>query len=115
MRRFWLTILMAFALTAGGYANAVAAQACPMEAPAASAHDCCPDDNKSRDVPADHSEKGMAGCVMGQACRTAPAVTPTLAPIQLSSVTIQVSPPVLVNPAPARAPLSQHWRPPRFV
>ncbi len=115
MRRFWLTILMAFALVAGGYANALAAQACPMEAPAAASHDCCPDGDRSQDVPADQNQKGMAGCVMGQACRTAPALTPTLAPIRLASVVIPVSQPVVVNPAPARAPLSKHWRPPRFV
>jgi len=30
-------------------------------------------------------------------------------------VVIPVSQPVVVNPAPARAPLSKHWRPPRFV
>ncbi len=120
MRRLWLTILMAFALTLGGYANALAAQACPMEAPreaaAVASHDCCPDDETSQGgAPTEQSQKGMAGCVMGQACRTAPALTPSLAPIRLSSVTIPVSQPIVVNPAPARAPLSKHWRPPRLV
>ncbi|KAF0183399.1 MAG: hypothetical protein FD124_1039 [Alphaproteobacteria bacterium] len=115
MRHFWLTVLLTVTLVAGGFANALAAQACSMQPQATAAHDCCPDDDTSRQAPVDPSSKDMEGCLMGQACRTAPAVTPTVAPILLSSVIIPVAQPMTGNPAPARAPLSEHWRPPRSV
>lgn len=120
MRRFWLSLLTAFALAAGGAASASApacammgqAQMAPAEM-AAPAHDCCPDDKPSgeRQAPQDHK---MDGCLMGSACGVAQAVTPSVE----SSAAVEfvaVKQPLLNE---IRAPLGllqEHFRPPRSI
>lgn len=120
MRRLWLTILLTVAVAAGGFANALAAQACPMQsAPHAqmAAHDCCPDGAGKQDdgQSQDHHQKSMAGCVLGQPCRTAPANTPSMAPIALSTAAIKVSQPPLGDVAQPGLTGTEFWRPPRTV
>lgn len=112
MRRVWLTILLAFALTASGVANAMAAQDCPMQAAATAAmHDCCPEDQQPSNPGQDPNE--MDGCLMGMACRAAPAVAPALAPIALPLVSVRLTQPVASEPAQPSGPLQQLFRPPR--
>lgn len=115
MRRPWLTLLTAFALAASGFSSATAAEACPMmqAATAATAHDCCPDQGGQKDQP--QQQHDMDGCQMGMACRTAPAVAPTLAPIALSNATIRMSAPVASEPAKLSGPLQELFRPPRTI
>lgn len=116
MRRFWLTILLTVALAGGGFANALAAQACPMQAAATAmaAHDCCPD-GPQKQSPANDTSKKMPGCFVGQACRSAPAVAPTLAPLRISAIEIPLTRPLLAYSAPASGPLQDFWRPPRSI
>lgn len=116
MRRLWLSFLTAFALAASGISAAAAAQACPMlqAAAAQAAHDCCPDEaGGEQNQP--QQQRDMDGCMMGMACRIAPAVAPTLAPIALSNATILMSQPVLSEPANLSGPLQQLFRPPRTI
>ncbi|MBL8552200.1 MAG: hypothetical protein JNJ73_19585 [Hyphomonadaceae bacterium] len=81
---------------------------------AASAHDCCPETNTSdQDQP--DQQHDMKGCMMGMACRTASAVTPTLAPVSLSNATILVSQPIMSEPAKPSGPLQDLFRPPRTI
>lgn len=116
MRRLWLTFLTAFALAASGISTAVAAEACPMLQAAAAQveHDCCPDEGRA-DQNQPQQQHDMDGCMMGMACRTAPAVAPTLAPIALSNATILMSQPLMSEPAKASGPLQQLFRPPRTI
>ncbi len=112
MRRVWLTILLAFALTASGVANAMAAQDCPMQAAATAAmHDCCPEDQRPSDPGQDQHD--MDGCMMGMACRAGPVVAPSVAPIRLPTAAVSVSEPILSEPAKPSGPLQQLFRPPR--
>lgn len=116
MRRLWLAILLTVALVTGGVANALAAQACPMQAAAQTqmtAHDCCPTGAGQEDDGQSHHQKPMANCVVGQPCRSTPAITPSLAPIALSAVAIKVSPPRLGNAAQPGLTGTEFWRPPR--
>lgn len=118
MRRIWLTLLTAFALAASG---ASPAMACPMDAVAsaafaqASAHDCCPDGDRSDRRQGKQTQDQMDGCLMGMACRTAPAVAPTLAPIAQPNATIPMSAPAMSEPANLSGPLQELFRPPRTV
>ena len=114
MRGLWLTLLTAVALAASGVSAAMAAEACPMmQAQAAQAqHDCCPDEGDKNQPVEQH---GMDGCMMGMACRTAPAVAPALAPISLPNATILMSSPSLREPAELSGPLQQLFRPPRTI
>ena len=117
MRRFWLTILTAFALLASGLSPAMAMSDCPMmaeTAPVSAAHDCCPDEQKPAGDQ-DQQRHDMAGCVMGMACRTAPAVTPTIAPIGLPVSTLLLDAPLVVAPAAPAGPLEELFRPPRSI
>lgn len=75
-------------------------------------HDCCPDEGGNKNQPQQHD---MDGCMMGMACRTAPAVAPTLAPISLSNATILMSQPILSEPAKLSGPLQELFRPPRSI
>ncbi|HCK85001.1 MAG TPA: hypothetical protein DHW63_10940 [Hyphomonadaceae bacterium] len=112
MRRVWLTILIAFAVAASGVASATAAQDCPMRA-AATAHDCCLDNNGAdQDHPQQHK---MDGCLMGMACRTTPAVTPTLEPVRLTLTMISSSQPIMSDVAKPSGPLEELFRPPRTI
>jgi len=116
MRRFWLTLLTAFALATSGVASAMAAEACPMQQAAAAqaAHDCCPDQGEDqKDVP--QQQHDMDGCLMGMACRAAPAVAPTFAPIALPEATILISAPLAQEPANLSVLLQQLFRPPRSI
>lgn len=112
MRQVWLAILLAFALTAGGVASAMAAQDCPMQSAASAAmHDCCPEDQRPSDP--DQDRHDMGDCMMGMACRAAPAVTPSVAPIGLPTATASVSEPIVVETGTPSGPLQQLFRPPR--
>ena len=114
VRHVLLTLLTAFALAASGLASA-SAFACPMAVEtAAAAHDCCPDEGGS-DKNQPVQQHDLDGCMMGMACRTAPAVTPSLAPIALSNATILVAAPLLREPAELSGPLQQLFRPPRTI
>ncbi len=117
MRRFWLSVLMAFAFLAGGLSSAMAMSDCPMMAEAAqvaAAHDCCPDEQKPAGDQ-DEPRHDMDGCMMGMACRTVSAVTPTIAPIALPVSALLVDAPVLDAPAAATGPLQELFRPPRSI
>jgi len=116
MRRLWLTFLTAFALAASGISTAIAAEDCPMmQAAAAQAqHDCCPDEGGAdKNQPLEQHD--MDGCTMGMACRTAPAVAPSVAPIALTNATILMSAPRVSEPAKLSGPLQQLFRPPRTI
>ncbi len=116
MRRPWLTLLTTFALAASGISAAFAAEACPMLQAAAVAqaqHDCCPDEGGDKNQP--QQQHDMDSCTMGMACRTAPAVAPTLAPMSLSNATILMAQPALSEPAKPSGPLQQLFRPPRTI
>lgn len=123
MRRLWLTILAIVALTASGFVSAVAAQSCPMLNGAASMQDCSSMDSMQmngvqgapkKHAPASNSDK-MSGCYLGQACRSAPVVTPTLEPLRISVVAI-VQPRLQIDtPAPATGSVRDFWRPPRSI
>lgn len=113
VRHVLLTLLTAFALAASGLAPA-SAFACPMAVEAAAAaHDCCPDEGGDKNQPAQQHD--MDGCMMGMACRTAPAVAPSVAPISLSNATLLMARPVLSGPANLSGPLQQLFRPPRSI
>ena len=117
MRRFWLTILTAFALLAGGLSPAMAMSDCPMISEAAqvsAAHDCCPDEQKPAGGQ-DQQRHDMDGCMMGMACRTAPAVAPTVAPIERPVSALLLDAPVLDAPPAAAGPLEELFRPPRSI
>jgi hypothetical protein len=81
---------------------------------AAAAHDCCPDAGGA-DKHQPQQQHDMDGCMMGMACRTAPVVAPTLAPIALTNATFLVSQPILSEPAIPSGPLQQLFRPPRSI
>jgi hypothetical protein len=115
MHRFWLTILMALALATGGFANAQMAFACPMQTTTVAVHDCCPDGSTHKQSPSDDGSKKMSGCFVGQACRSAPAVAPTMAPLRVSAIGIRMTRPLLDYSAPASGPLQELFRPPRSI
>lgn len=115
MRRMWLTVLTAFALVASGVANAQAAPLCPMQAAASgAAHDCC-DDEGPMGAPNEDSSEKMTGCVVGMACRTAPAVAPALAPMRMPATALIISESILGEQAPPGGPLQELFRPPRTI
>ncbi|MGE0045140.1 MAG: hypothetical protein AB7T08_05215 [Hyphomonadaceae bacterium] len=117
MRRFWLTLLTAFAFLAGALAPAMAMSDCPMMAEAAqvaAAHDCCPDEQKPAGDQ-DQPRHDMDGCMMGMACRTVSAVTPTIAPTALPVSALVLDAPVVDAPAAASGPLQELFRPPRSI
>lgn len=116
VRHALLTLIVAFAMAASGLASASAFD-CPMAAAAAqsaSAHDCCPDEGGDKNQPA-QQQHDMDGCMMGMACRAAPAVAPTIAPIALPNALILTSAPALSEPANLSGPLQQLFRPPRSI
>jgi hypothetical protein len=80
---------------------------------AAAAHDCCPNEGGGDKNQPQQQQHDMDGCIMGMACRTAPAVAPTLAPVSLPNATILMSRPKLSEPAKPSGPLQQLFRPPR--
>ena len=112
VRHVLLTLLTAFALAASGLASA-SASACPMAVEAAAtAHDCCPNAGGG-DKNQPQQQHDMDGCMMGTACRAAPAVAPSVAPIALPNAMILTSAPVASEPAKPSGPLQQLFRPPR--
>lgn len=114
MRRVWLTILLAFALTASGVASAMAAQDCPMQSMAAmAAHDCCPEDQRPSGPGQDQHD--MDDCMMGMACRAGPVAAPSVAPIRLPTAMVSVAEPSLAEPATPSGPLQELFRPPRTI
>ena len=80
----------------------------------ASAHDCCPDQDKPDDGQG-QQQHDMDGCLMGMACRTAPAVAPSVAPILLPAAALVLDAPILAAPAAANGPLQELFRPPRSI
>lgn len=115
MARVLLALVMIFALTAGGVANALMIN-CPMqESQTAQTHDCCPDESGADKNQPQQQQHDMDGCMMGMSCRTAPAVAPTLAPVALSNATILMAQPVASEPAELSGPLQQLFRPPRTI
>lgn len=123
MRRLWFTILTIVALAAGGFSAAMAAQSCPILNDVSSMEDCGSMDsmamNGVKNAPQKHLPTSkpdkMAGCYLGQACRTVHVVTPALEPLRIShGVTMQ--PRVLIDtPAPATGAVRDFWRPPRSI
>jgi len=82
---------------------------------AAAAHDCCPDMGGSDQNQPKQQHHDMDGCMMGTACRAAPAVAPSVAPIALPNAMILSSAPVASEPAKPSGPLQQLFRPPRSI
>ena len=110
MHRFWLILLMAFAMVTSGYSAAVAGPACPMHSSASASHDCCDE----------HGDKGgrtksMDGCMMGQTCRAPPTVMPSLEPISLAMTVVVIDRPILQPAAAPDTRPGEFWRPPRTV
>lgn len=114
MRRFWLTVLMAFAFLAGGFSPAMAIGDCPMLAEVAAAHDCCPDEQKPAGGQ-DQQRHDMDGCKMGMACRAGATVTPAIAPIRLPAAALLFDAHVLDTPPAVGGPLEELFRPPRTI
>lgn len=113
MARFWLTLIVAFALAASGTAQAFAAN-CPMQqAPTVASHACCPDAAKSNQ--SQQQKQKPDGCVFGMACRAPAAIEPTLAPVRLLSQAIVAPNARVGEPAPPSGPLQQLFRPPRTI
>jgi len=115
MRRLWLTLLTTLALAASGVSAALAAETCPMHqaATAQAQHDCCPDIGGDQNQP--QQQHDMDGCMMGMACRTAPAVAPSVAPIGLPNATVLMSVSAISEAANVSGPLQQLFRPPRTI
>jgi hypothetical protein len=113
MRRLWLTLMLSFALVAGGLASAGAAFACPSQAPAA-AHDCCPDQGSSNHGN-QSDEQGMTACAFMQLCRTAPAVAPEAAPVQLAAPAFVLAAPSGADSVLVAAAADGLFRPPRTI
>jgi hypothetical protein len=123
MRRLWFTILTIIALAVSGFTSAVAAQSCPVLTGDKSMQDCGSTDGMQmsgmksapqKQMPASNSDK-MAGCYLGQACRSVPVVTPTLEPLRIS-LGVVMQPQLLINtPAPATGSVRDFWRPPRSI
>ncbi|MBX9745581.1 MAG: hypothetical protein K2X34_01685 [Hyphomonadaceae bacterium] len=116
MRQVWLSALMVIALAASGVANAMSYVDCPLLAAAvgqasASSHDCCPDGAPT--APGDQAPAKMTGCFVGQACRTAPAITPSLAPLRIIAPALRTKVALITDPALASRAPDAFWRPPR--
>jgi hypothetical protein len=116
MRQFGLSMLMVIALAASGVANAMSYVDCPMLAVAAgqvsaSSHDCCPEGAPA--TPSDEAPAKMTGCLVGQACRSAPAITPSLAPLRVAAPALQTKVALITDPALASRAPDAFWRPPR--
>lgn len=116
MARVWLVLILAIALATGGIASAFAAD-CPMErSQTASVHDCCPDSaGADHGGPRQDQKQKSDACLFGMACRTAPAMAPTLASIALSQRGIRMAQPIASEPAKPSGPLQQLFRPPRTI
>lgn len=115
MRRFWLSLLTAFALIAGGSAGA-SAFACPMEQAqamaTANAHDCCPQGQPShQQAPQDHR---MDGCLMAMACSGTPALQPASASIPIAH-SIAIKHPLANSVDAPVGSLQELFRPPRSI
>jgi hypothetical protein len=115
MRRLWLTLLLAFSLAFGGVASAWAAQDCPYNKAAAGMHACCPDGQMQQKSNSGHPAKKAADCTVGQACRAAIAVAPTLPTLKVAAIS-PADPVIGMSDAGHRLPPSfSFWRPPRAV
>ncbi len=108
MHRFWLTLLMAFAMVTSGLSAAVAEPVCPMQSSASASHDCC-DEQGDEGGPV----KKMDGCMMGQTCRTPPTVMPTVEPLRLVLAAVVIDLPIIQPAAATDARPNEFWRPPR--
>ena len=110
MRRVLFTLLMAFAIVAGGFASASAALACPMQQ---AAHACCPDEgDPNKDGPA--SQHDMDRCLGGSACRVTVAPSPLPQHVVDPAVAIDAASPALVRGTLLQGLLQECWRPPRL-
>jgi hypothetical protein len=112
MRRVLLTIFLVFAIGASGVANATAAQACPMQNPAAMDHDCCCDEDGS---PTGNDSGKMPGCVVGMICSTVTAVPPSLTYVSAPQMSISAAYIDFGQQRRLSDPLRQFFRPPRTI
>ena len=112
MRRFWLSLLLAFTFAANGFA--AAAEVCPMarDAVASTAHACCPDQQPSGNAP---QKQKSDNCLMGAACRAGQVMAPSVEPVVLAAALVRIERPILGEQAPPSGPLSEYWRPPRTI
>jgi len=113
MRRVLLTLILAFAVAAGGFITVSAAAACPIlnQAPA---HECCPDDQRPADD-GDAPGKSALDCALMQLCRAAPAVAIEAADLAAPIPVVMAEAAQLIPPAPRLAPLDGVFRPPRSL
>jgi hypothetical protein len=115
VRLVLLTLLLSFALVAGGLASAGAAFACPMATPTAAAHDCCPDDGSNDKDQGNGGEQSIMDCPFMQLCRTGPVIAPTVEPVRVAAMTPIVLDAPRAMSAPVSAPDDGLFRPPRTI
>lgn len=123
MRRPWLTFLLTIALGVGGVASAWAAGGCPMQQAPASAstaeHECCPEAASAADQQGPNQQaperRDIGDCVIGMACRPAPAVQASVPPLEFHANGVTLSQPLDAAAAPPSGPLQDLFRPPRTL
>jgi hypothetical protein len=119
MRRLWLTLLLALSVAFGAVASASAAQNCPFKTAPAATHDCCPDGAPNAAMgkmsDGDHHSKKPADCQLGQACRGAVAVAPSLPLLGSAPIERAAAAPILTVVQHVPAVSLAFWRPPRIV
>lgn len=115
MRRLWLTLLLALSVAFGAVASASAAQNCPFKSASATTHDCCPDGATGKMSDGDHHSKKPADCQLGQACRGAVAVAPSLPLLGSAPIERAAAAPILTAVQHVPAVSLAFWRPPRIV
>jgi hypothetical protein len=112
MTRIVVAFFVAFSLAFGGVANAMAAHDCPFLRVASSIHDCCPLTGKHQDKSSDKDSKSQT-CKLGQACRSIPAMAPSLLETRVTLPMVRDDGPAITEPTTRPSPLFSFWRPPR--
>ena len=118
MHRILLNLLVVLSLAIGGFANASAAQDCRYLKAVAGVHDCCPNGvDMPMKVDGSHHApmKKGADCLLGQACRTAIAVSPSLPQLQSHTLVVDSLLVLLRDDRPAPSTANAFWRPPRVI
>jgi hypothetical protein len=128
MRLSFLSVVVAIAVAWSGFAGAVAAEACPMQAMTMATHaraDGAPitemgamagcEEKAVQKAPVKLPTKGMNGCAMWLACSASPTITPSFESVTLRNQIVVIDQPLIAEGAPARSPLGEHWRPPRTI
>ena len=122
MRKVWLTILVAIAFAANGFAGAAMASGCPTQAGSAmqmaqvdhaiTGDPCCDDHRR-----ANHNlpQKSMDSCSFGMSCQSTPAMAPSAQSIRMPAISLRVQQPLLGEPAPPSGLLQDLFRPPRNI